>query len=261
MTNSKHITSLANPLIKEIVQLKNNQSTPGLRLTPSEKIDTKKELYITEGLRAVESVLSQNKSSIKYIFVLEQFSHLFSHTIESEKLITVIDHVMQKISSLTTPPGILAVCEYQFAKNIPEAPGIVCYEISDPGNLGTLFRTAAALNIKNVICIGGVNPLNQKVIQASAGTLPLLNIYKMTEVAFLKTTRNSEIIALTPDGNKDINEIQKNKNRFLVIGNEAHGLPENFVAQCSQSVKINMPGKAESLNAAVAGSIAMYYMF
>lgn len=250
MTNFKHITSLANSLIKEIIQLQNNK-----------KIDAKKELYIIEGLRAVESVLSQNRQSIKYIFVLEQFSHLFSHTIEAEKLIIVIDHVMQKISSLTTPPGILAMCEYQFAQNIPEAPGIACYEINDPGNLGTLFRTAAALNIKNVICIGGVNPLNQKVIQASAGTLPFLNIYKMTEIAFLKTTRNSEIIALTPNGNKDINEIPKNKNRFLVIGNEAHGLPENFVTQCTGSVKINMPGEVESLNAAVAGSIAMYYMF
>lgn len=246
MTNFKHITSLANPLIKEIVQLKN---------------DKNENLYIVEGLRAVESVLAQNKQSIKYIFTLEQFSHLFSHTIEAEKLIIVIDHVMEKISSMTTPPGILAVCEYKFAKNAPEAPGIVCYGISDPGNLGTLFRTAAALNIKNVVCIGGVNPLNQKVIQASAGTLPFLQIYKMTETAFLKTTRNSEIIALTPDGNKDINEIPKNKNRFLVIGNEAHGLPEHFVAQCSQAVKINMPGQAESLNAGVAGSIAMYYMF
>jgi len=242
---TKKITSVSNPLVQEVVQLKKEKKT---------------NLYIVEGFRFFESVYKQKKDSIKHWFIAESFQGHYFYPDIQDRCVVVSESVMSKMSSMTTPPGILAVCTYEYAKGTPKMPCLVCYDVSDPGNLGALFRSAAAFSVKDVVCIGGVDPLNQKVIQASAGTLHLLNLYRMTEADFLKHAKNSEIVAISLSG-QPIESIEKKKNRFLVIGNEAHGLPESFIAQCSKTVTIPMNNAVESLNAAIAGSIAMFQLF
>jgi len=242
----KKITSVQNQLVQDVVRLKKA---------------TKGNLYIVEGFRSFDSIYQQKKGSIKYFFILESLLHNdYLYNDIKERCIIVSENVMEKISSMTTPPGILAVCEFEYAKGVPKNPAIVCYNISDPGNLGSLFRSAAAFSIKNIICIGGASPLNQKVIQASAGTIHLLNVYQMAENELFKQAKNTEIIALSLNG-KPLESVEKNKNRFLVIGNEAHGLPQTILDHCSKTITIPMDSSVESLNAAVAGSIAMFYLF
>lgn len=241
----KKITSSSNQLIRDIVRLKNEKKT---------------NCYIIEGFRFFESVYNENKDSIRYVFIVEQLFNANIYSDIQDRYIIVTENVMKKISSLTTPPGVLVVCDYKYAHDIPETPGLVCYDVSDPGNLGSLFRSAAAFSINNIICINGVDPLNQKVVQASAGTIHLLNIYRMTENAFFKSAKNKEIVALSMNG-EPILSIEKKTNRFLIVGNEAHGLPMDCIAKCSKVVTIPMSNNIESLNVAVAGSLAMFQLF
>jgi RNA methyltransferase, TrmH family len=247
MTTIKQIVSKKDPLIQEVLRLKKEQEVP---------------FYFAEGIRAVETISQQSEKIIEHIFVTDT---AWLQQIKKQllsKCILVSDHIMDALSQVKTAPGIIALCKYQFKTGVPKTPGLVCYNISDPGNLGTLFRSAAAFGAKSVICIGGVNPLHPKVIQASTGTINAIAIHKMSESLFFESVpKNSTIVALTATQAKDISTIEIIKNALVVVGNEAHGLPKQFVDRCSFSVNISMKGSTESLNAAIAGAIAMYELF
>jgi len=123
--------------------------------------------------------------------------------------------------------------------------------------MGTLIRTAAAMNINQIIIIGGVDPYNPKVIQSTAGCLATINLYQTTwdKVIAQQLLLCALVVrqGITPD-------TIILKHNFLVVGNEAHGLSETILKDCVQAMTIPMPGHAESLNAAIAGSIGLYLM-
>ena len=126
--------------------------------------------------------------------------------------------------------------------------------------MGTLIRTAAAMNIQNVFVVCGVDPYNPKVIQATAGTIAYVTIIETDWQTFLEKHDNIKKCALVVKNGQNANEIDIMQSIF-VIGNEGNGLPEEVIKMCDQKMTIEMPGKTESLNAAVAGSIAMYEKF
>jgi TrmH family RNA methyltransferase len=132
-------------------------------------------------------------------------------------------------------------------------------ELNDPGNMGTLMRTCAALNKKTVVCVGGVDPYHPKVVQASAGTLGLLDIFQLSwvDVVHIANTNKLSLCGLIVRGGKQHTEISFDKT-LLIVGSEAHGLPIEYAQACDQTMTLSMPGKTESLNAAIAGSIALY---
>ena len=166
---------------------------------------------------------------------------------------------MEKISTTKTPSGYLAVF------TIPKQPqptverGIVLANITDPGNMGTLMRSAAAMNIKTVVVVDGVDPWSPKVVQASAGSVGTLTIYQCSWQELLKHKQEKKLCALVVKNGKAPQEHELN-DVFLVIGNEAHGIPSDWLNDCELKCTLPMPGKTESLNAAVAGSIALYLM-
>lgn len=185
--------------------------------------------------------------------------------VPKEKAIIVSPIVMNKISNATTPSGLLAVFKIG-KKQEAQTPlkisggGAVLAGISDPGNMGTLIRTAAAVGMKTVVIIDGADCWSPKVIQASAGTISLVNIVQTNWKTLAEKKGNLKLIGLVVVGGKDISEINKEdlKNSLLVIGSEAHGIEKSSLADCDELVTLQMPGQTESLNAAVAGSIAMY---
>jgi TrmH family RNA methyltransferase len=136
----------------------------------------------------------------------------------------------------------------------------VLWEIADPGNCGTLIRTAAALGW-NVASIGGVDPWSPKVLRAGAGGHFATRLSRLDDepLAALRAAGLTPI-ATVVEGGVSPDSIESTDPVALIIGNEANGLSREVVAACDDVVSLAMPGGSESLNASVAGSIAMYVL-
>jgi len=132
--------------------------------------------------------------------------------------------------------------------------------MSDAGNMGTLIRTAAAMGCKTVVIINGVDPWSAKVVHATAGTIGMVNIYQLYWDELLKCKKDIPLYALVVSGGKDPQELSL-KNSLLMVGSEAHGLSEVLIKQADEKITLAMSSKTESLNAAVAGSIALYLAY
>lgn len=241
----KEITSLENPLIKRVVQLH------------SSKYRNEYQEFIAEGFRVI-STLINGKSELRFLFVVEDFLYDAQQITNNENIIIVSATVLKKMSCVLTPSGFLAVFGIARQASLDTLKtGIVLAQISDPGNMGTLIRTAVAMGKCTVVCIETVDPWNPKVVQASAGTIGQASIFRITWSELLVYKKNMLLSALIASGGKNPNEINL-KNTLLVVGNESVGIPDEWIAQCDEKVTLPMPGNCESLNAAVAGSIALY---
>lgn len=241
----KKINSTANPIIKHVVQLH------------SSKHRAKLQEFIAEGFRTISTLIAAGSKLIT-LFVQEEFLY-DAQQIAPEKSIIVVDSsVMGKISTSKTPSGLLATF------HIPQQPsfdmlgsGIVLAQIADPGNMGTLIRTAAAMNTKTVVCIETVDPWNPKVVQATAGAIGNVSLFRISWHELLLNKKDLRLCALVATEGKNPSVVDL-KNTLIVVGNESTGIPEQWIAQCDEKITLPMPGNFESLNAAVAGSIALY---
>lgn len=248
------ITSLDNPLIKRVMQL-------------HEKKGRKEhQQCIVEGVRACETFFASGMR-LYHIFVTQEMVAQLPATVKtsadrpavcpSHKVVIVPERVMSKISTTTTPSGMLAV----FAIPTPEVAelqaGLVLAQMQDPGNVGTLIRTAAALNKRSIVMVEGVEPWSPKVIQATAGTIALVKIFQWSWQELLMHKKQLKLCGLVVAGGKTPQELDLSES-LLVIGSEGHGLPAEWQNDCDALLTLPMPGNTESLNAAVAGSIALY---
>lgn len=246
--NMRLISSVNNEEIKEVAKLGSTKerSTQGR--------------FIAEGIR-VCTTLMQAGLKPEQIYVLdEEHAQQVKSAVSEKKITLVTPHVMEKMSQATTPSGLLGVFP------IPSKPalntlssGLVLAKIADPGNLGTLLRTAAAMNKRSVVLVSTVDPYSPKVVQSSAGFIAHLDIFRLDWDTLLKTKAKQKLklIALVVQGGKKPEMIDFNDS-LLVVGSEAHGIPEAWLDTCDELMTLSMPGNTESLNAAVAGSVALY---
>lgn len=241
------ITSVANETVKDICSLK----------TPKGR----KELgqFVAEGFRTIQTFVQHGYKPLATYVTKEQFDKA-STFLDHWTFIEVSEAVMSKMSSATTPSGILSVFALPTKPNPSTLePGLVLAQINDPGNMGTLIRTAAAMNVKNIVIVEGTDPWSPKVVQSTAGALSMLSIFNWTWEELLHYKGNLPLYALTVDNGEPLSNLLPKG--LIVVGSEAHGLPSEWAKSCTKMVTIPMPGKTESLNAAVAGSIALYLMF
>jgi TrmH family RNA methyltransferase len=241
----KKITSRQNPEIKSIAQLHHKK----YRIAQGQ--------FIAEGLRVIKTLIESGHEPI----VLYVQEHMLDHATElvPENVITIVtDEVIKKISTATTPSGLLGIFYLPPQPSLGKlSPGLVLTNIADPGNMGTLIRSCAAMDGKTVVCIKGTDPWSPKVVQASAGTIGMLNIFQLSWNELIEHKENIQLCALVVSGGNKPEDINLD-NTLLVVGSEAHGIPQEWINQCEQKLTIPMPGNTESLNAAVAGSIALY---
>ncbi len=222
--------------------------------------------FVVEGTRACAQLLEKYEPIVIYMTESYYTAHTQAATDNSdsiqnyEHLFTgVSPHVMEKMCTTKNPSGICAIFKIPAPLPLPQqGPGIVLVDVSDPGNLGTLIRTAAAMNIKEIILVGGVDPYNSKVIQSTAGCMTSVHLYQTTFEKLVEQ-KQLQLCALVVKNGTTPDKISL-KNKFLVIGNEAHGLSPQQIQACSDKMTIPMPGHAESLNAAIAGAIGLYLM-
>lgn len=245
------ITSTSNEEVKEIAKLGSTKE----RATQGR--------FIAEGTRICTTLIHAGLKP-EQIYVIDEDHAQQVRPIVSEKKITLVSaHVMEKMSQAVTPSGVLGVFP------IPSKPavtnmssGLVLAKIADPGNLGTLMRTAAAMNKRTVVLVSSVDPYSPKVVQSSAGYIAYLDIFRLDWDTLIKakTKQKLKLVALVVTDGKSPDKIDF-KDSLLVVGSEAHGIPQPWLDTCDEQMTLPMPGNIESLNAAVAGSIALYIAY
>lgn len=171
--------------------------------------------------------------------------------------IEVGERVASRISCAATPSGYAAVFTIPDpGRPDPATGGLVLAGVSDPGNVGTLIRSAAAFAMPAVVVAGGADPYGPKVVQSSAGALAALRIHRLA--APVELAGGAPLCALVPRDGLAPGALPR-RPRWLVVGGEADGIPDAWMQACSERLTLPMPGAAvESLNAAVAGAVAMY---
>jgi TrmH family RNA methyltransferase len=240
------ITSLTNQFVTMLVTL---HSRKGRDATG---------MFLAEGRRTCESLLS-SPLKLEKLIVTKELMPLALNFRSRDDMVVVSEQIMKKISTVTTPSGMVGLF------HIPPEPslehlssGVVCARIMDPGNAGTLIRTAVAFGYPSVVFVDGVDPWNSKVVQASAGALGNVTIFSTTWDALRTFTQGRYLLsALVVRGGEDLNALTYPSHHLFVVGGEAQGIPDAWIASCDRRVTVPMPGNAESLNAAVAGSLAL----
>ena len=247
----KEISSASNRLIKEVKSLRNK----------SKRIETRK--YIAEGENVVEEAILYKECDIECVFVTEKFLSKVENCEFDVYLIP--EYIMEGISDTMSPQGILAVMRMEENEFSINSCDLVVYldNVSDPGNLGTIIRTADAAGVGMIVlspeCTDVFSP---KVIRATMGSCFHIDIVKESEyLLYLKKLLedNFKIVAGSLKATNFHFDINLKSKIVLCLGNEAHGLSDELLSlKGILPVKIPIIGKAESLNVAVAGAILMY---
>ncbi len=242
----KKIESLDNPLVKKVVQL----HTPKGRKTY--------QLAIAEGERVCVTI-AESALEIVHIFVTHAFLEKYPNWSDNALCITVSEKIFAKMSASVSPSGILIVFKItNGSKKLTSAA--VLSHVSDPGNMGTLIRSASAFGYESCVIIGGADVWSPKVVQASAGMCAHMNIVTMTFEELIAAKGTLQLTGLIVKEGTPIAQVKKNDHRLILIGSEAHGLSDQEKAACDELVTIPMQGHTESLNAAIAGSLALYLL-
>ena len=238
-----YITSINNEYIKEISKLN------------EKKYRDKSNKYLIEGLHLVTEALKYD--IIDTIIIREDFSYE-----TNIKHIIVSNEVMKKLSDNPSIPKIMAVVNKK-ESTIKGNKILLLDRLQDPGNLGTIIRSAVAFNFDTIILSNDtVDLYNSKVLRSTQGMLFNINILRqdLTNVINELKNNNYTIYGTKVDNGNDVKEIDKINKFALIIGNEGTGISDNILKQCDKYLYIKMNNNCESLNAGVAASILMYEM-
>ncbi|MCL1987691.1 MAG: RNA methyltransferase [Firmicutes bacterium] len=249
--------------IKQIKSLKTKKGRDALNL------------FIVEGEKFVAEIPTENFKIVAFVCT-ESKLYLVDKFLEREiQIIKVSDKYFSGISDTVTPQGIMAVCEkrtfalsnilgnLQNGQKNPKPNFLLLLEnIADPGNLGTLIRTAAAAKVQAVILSTGCCDIyNPKVIRAAAGAffrVPIVDNADFTEVIPQLQQNGTNIVATSLQAKNLAYDINLCESCGILIGNEANGLSQQVLNLANLSVKLPMFNNVESLNAATAGGILLY---
>lgn len=231
------ITSLTNPYIKELNELKKNNAKK------------EKNMFLVDGLDFI--LLAKQNNLLKEILTL---SYLEEY--QDIKQIIVTKPILDKLSINKTSSNVIGVCYYSQNKEIKGDKLLYLDGVQDPGNVGTLIRTALAFSYSGVILSKDTASIyNDKVISSTKGAIFSLPIYNDIDLISLKE-KGYEIVSTSLKNAIDYKEYHF-KNKFvLVLGNEGQGVKEENLLISDYIVKINMDN-IDSLNVGVAGGILM----
>lgn len=215
-------------------------------------------IFIIEGIKSIAEFI-QSSYQIHSIYYLAQYQPLLPALPANIKLFEVNNAELDKISTLQTPQGILALV------NIPKNPvldvkqlqntfSLVLDDIQDPGNLGTIIRTADWFGINQIICSNHtVEVYNPKTVQATMGSLSRVNIFYQDLVPLLSETKVPVFGAVF--NGKSMYELDWGKEGLVILGNEGQGISPEIIELITDPVTIPRIGGAESLNVAVCAAI------
>ncbi len=222
-------------------------------------------VFIAEGPKVVAELLHSNKFPCKIICGLQSWmddNAVLLRNISAEDKIEINESELERISLLQTPNKVMAVF-YKKENELTDLKNnfsLMLDEIQDPGNMGTIIRTADWFGIKNIICSNEcADCYNPKVVQASMGSLSRVNIIYTQLEEFIHENKGISIYAATLTG-KHLSSFNKLKEGIILIGNESKGVKENLLRLAAEQITIPKYGEAESLNAGVAAGIILSHI-
>lgn len=249
----REITSTTNPQIKQL-----------RALASSKKARQIKRQFIVEGWRGIKTLLEQQTP----LYTLDQI--VVSKNWMKEPLpatidtIQVPDHIFEKISDVRNAQGILGVVGHAGdSSELPTSGRILLVDnLRDPGNLGTLIRSAVGAGFDGIFLYGDcVEPFNPKVIRSTMGTFAFSRLWNVNEQDIFQCLENGfDLCVTTGLGGESLYESTFGHKTILAIGSEAHGVSDELFAKATKKITIPLQKECESLNAAIAGSICMFHM-
>jgi RNA methyltransferase, trmH family, group 3 len=254
----------------QVITSKENEAVKNIRKLKEKKYRDEKKEFIIEGIKMIEEAIQEN-AKIKTIVVCEEcikdgtISQKILYEIAKYNCIYVSEKVFRIMTEVTNPQGILAVIEKESKKeeeiNYEEDIIMVLDGIQDPGNLGTILRTADSANLKQIIVSDKTADIyNPKVVRSTMGAIFRVKVIESNHlVETLKEIKKHKfkIVSTSLEDSKNIYEIDYEK-KAIVIGNEANGVSKEVQDISDEKIKIPMLGKTESLNASVAAGIVIY---
>ena len=245
------ITSVSNKKIKDIQKLKENKNIK------------KYGLYLVEGKHLIEEALEAKV--VEEIIISENFEEFSLIEAFSGEITKVSNNVMKNITDTITSQGIIAICKVVKKElEINKYNKVLILDrIQDPGNLGTIIRTADAFDFDCIILGKGTTSLyGQKVIRSTQGSNFHIDCFdNINLVNLLDEMSEFNIFATSLKADKYIEQLNSISGKVAVVfGNEGAGVSEDILEKVNNLLKISMPGRAESLNVSIAAGIVMHYI-
>ena len=219
-------------------------------------------VFVAEGPRLVSELLNSNQCHVKQIYAIKDWMNsnpdLF-HNLQTE----VTEQELEKISGLKTPAQVLIVAEkikWEKELTLENKITLVLDTIQDPGNMGTILRTADWFGIELVICSKDCADIyNPKVVQATMGSITRVRVEYNDLDIFLTENKNIRKYAAVTDG-MDIKKLEPPREALIIIGNEANGISPGILERSDVRISVRGKGNAESLNAAIAAGIILSHL-
>lgn len=244
------INSPQNSKVKELALLSTNKGRKQLRQ------------YILEGNSYIEDAINADMNYITLVHCPELCP--LPEKVNKSLVLEVSEKVFKKISDMETPQGlalVLPIPEHELSSSIKEnSKFVLCYEIQDPGNMGTIIRTALLAGFKGVISVNSTDPYSPKVVRSSAGCITKLPVYAHTwnEIINISKSHNLQLIASVASGGIPYYDFDWPTPFVILVGNESKGLSKKVISDCKFKLNIPTSGESDSLNAAISGAILMF---
>jgi TrmH family RNA methyltransferase len=218
-------------------------------------------VFIAEGPKLLHELLTSAQVKIRHIYATAAWIENNQIYTKEIPITEVSDEALKKISHMTTPHEVLAVVEKMHwgdHLSVKNKITLALDTIQDPGNLGTIIRTADWFGVEQMVCSPDCADLyNPKVVQATMGSIVRVKVFYRNLAEWLALQKKEvRMYAAVLDG-KDMAAIGKLQEGILVIGNESKGIREEILKQTDVKITIPKKGKAESLNAAVATGVLL----
>lgn len=244
----KVITSLQNQVVKDAVSLH------------QKKYRDEFGLFLVEGREPCETAIAQGWEHV-YLFVQSGSDVTVA---DDDRLLEVSGDILAKISKKDNPQPVIGIFRQRLATTPAKADTYLALEeIRDPGNLGTIMRTAHAVGMSQIILVGNCcDPFTPEVIRASMGSFSTVQLVTMSpdELLAWQSAQGYALLGTDVVDAKDYRETTY-RNAILVMGNEQKGLSPALKECCTGRVHIPMPGGTESLNLSVATALLLYEQF
>lgn len=242
------------------------------KLARSRKERTQTGRFVLEGYRLVSDAVTYARKLTHLLVTAEAWERWqedfrsMAADLRETKLLLISNELAMELAETEHPQGVFAICEMPPETVSIESDGtyVVLHQLQDPGNMGMLLRTAAAMGISGVICCQTCDLYSPKVVRATMGALFHVNVMQeRSSEAVLETLHAARIVScaavVQPDA-EPVGRCGLGSGCAVWIGNEGNGLPKEVVQQCDRRITIPMQGHMESLNAAMAAGIMMWEM-
>ncbi|MFK5883566.1 MAG: RNA methyltransferase [Candidatus Izemoplasma sp.] len=230
------IRSVHNQFIKDVAKLS------------QKKYRDQQKLFLVEGYHLYEEAKKSN--IIKHVLTTDK-------NIEGNNVVYVTEQIIKKISNNPSAQSVVTVCENKFSQVVTDKV-LILEKLQDPGNLGTLLRSALAFGFKTIVLDNCVDYLNPKVLRSTQGAIFKLSIIKQDTLTFINENNDYEIYGTALNGTA-LSSLKPAKKVALILGNEGQGLSSKVMGKTTVNITIPIE-EIESLNVSVAGSIIMHFV-